>query len=221
MAVVERVSPRVDGLPREQWPTTWKVPTRETLFLVRDLGRMVLGVRYTDQAYEIAKVCHDARCADPDGTLSLLLDCTGVGEGVGDILERYLPTNVSLRRCWFTATERVEVIRGELRVGKPFMVSRLTSLIETGRVRLGEHPQRQALVEELRDFEFKISAGGHYTADARSGAHDDMLTTLGLGCLLDGGGGLPPRYSGRPLDSPPRLSPDTDDWTVLHSQSGW
>lgn len=62
------------------------------------------------------------------------------------------------------------------------MVSRLTSLLETGRVKLGDTPQRQALVEELRDFEFRVSAAGNYQADARLGSHDDLITALGLAC---------------------------------------
>jgi hypothetical protein len=150
-----------------------------------------------DQASQIAKVLHDARFADPADTLTLYMDCTGVGEGVGDVLQRYPPSSVTLQRCWFTSTERVEKTRGELRVGKPFMISRLTSLLETGRVKLGKTGARQALVEELRDFEFRVSAAGNYQADARSGLHDDLITALGLACLTDGGGNLPPRYKGR------------------------
>jgi hypothetical protein len=65
------------------------------------------------------------------------------------------------------------------------MVSRLTSLLETGRVRLPDTPQSQALVEELRDFEYRVTPSAHLVAEARVGAHDDLVTALGLATLTD------------------------------------
>ena len=64
------------------------------------------------------------------------------------------------------------------------------------------HPQRQ-LVEELRDFQFKVTAAGSYTAEARSGAHDDLITCLGLATLLDGSAG--PHYRGPSLNVEPGM----------------
>lgn len=92
-------------------------------------------------------------------------------------------------------------------MGKPHMVSRLTSLLETGRVKLGDIPQRHALVEELRDFEFKVSQVGNYRAEARSGSHDDLITCLGLATLMDSSAG--------PRACPP-LMYEEDDWRSLH-----
>ncbi len=184
LALVERQRPYPPEDDVSKWPGPWRVPGRETIYLVRELGRLRIGVKHTDGAYEIASVCHDTRCFDPDGSLQVMLDCTGIGEGIADMIEGYLPSGVRLQRCWFTGSERVTRVDGELRIGKSFMISRLTSLLETGRVRLGDVPQRQALVEELRDFEFKVSGAGSYSAEARSSSHDDLLTCLGLGTLL-------------------------------------
>ena len=213
LCIVERVRPRPPETDTSKWHVDWKVPSRETLYLVRDLGRLPIGTKHTDGAFEIAKVCHDARCYDPDGSLTFLLDATGIGEGLADLLERYLPSDVRMTKCWFTGSERVERVKGELRVGKSFVVSRLTSLLETGRVRLGDVPQRHALVEELRDFEFRVTQGGNYTAEARSGAHDDLITALALATLLEGS--AVPSY--RPLPPSPYRSQVEDDWHALHA----
>jgi hypothetical protein len=78
-----------------------------------------------------------------------------------------------------------------------------------------------ALVEELRDFEFRVSAAGNYQADARSGSHDDLITALGLACLTDGGVSQTPRYSSLPFGEVSSSLPiDIDDWTALHSTKG-
>lgn len=212
IAIVQRVRPEPPHTDTSKWPTTWKVPGRESLFHVRELGRMRLGTRYTDQAYELAKTAHDVRCFDPEGSLAFLLDATGVGEGIADLLNRYLPSSVRLQKCWFTASERVERVRGELRVGKPFMISRLTSLIETGRVKFGDIPQRLDLVEELQSFEYRITASGNYTADAKSGAHDDLITCLGLATLIESSAA--PRYT-RTFGADTLQGPG-DDWELLH-----
>ena len=80
---------------------------------------------------------------------------------------------------WFTSSERLERVKGELQIGKPWMISRLTNLLESGRVKLGDIPQCLDVVEELQAFEYRITAGGHYTADAKPMKHDDLITALG------------------------------------------
>lgn len=126
ICVVERVVPEPPHTDASQWRTSWKVPSRESVFLVRELGRLPQGMSYIDQAFHIADSTHNVRVLDPDGTLQLLLDATEVGEGIADLLERdHLPSNVRLQKCWFTSSERMERVGKEIRVGKPWMISRL------------------------------------------------------------------------------------------------
>ena len=165
--------------------TSGRVPDYGTFFVVREIGRLPLGTRHTTGAYKIASAPHDLRVADPTGSIRFMLDVTGVGEGVADLVEGYIPGTVTMTRCWFTSAERLDKQGREWRVGKPWMVSRLTSLLETGRVRLPDTPQSQALVEELRDFEFRVTPSAHLVAEARVGAHDDLVTALGLATLTD------------------------------------
>jgi hypothetical protein len=119
------------------------VPDYGTFFVVREIGRLPLGTRHTVGAYKIAEVLHNLRVADPTSDIRFLLDVTGVGEGVADLIEGYVPSTVKMTRCWFTSAERLDKQGREWRVGKPWMVSRLTSLLETGRVRLPTHPRRR------------------------------------------------------------------------------
>jgi len=216
IVVCERVrSTSPESQPVHTWPTPFKVPRSSTTFVVREIGRLALGTSHREGALKIAYACHDARVLDPDGRLSFVLDCTGIGEALADMLEGYLPSSVTAIRCWFTGTERLEKRGREWHVGKPWMLSRLTSLLESGRVRLPTTPQAQALTEELRDYQFSITASGNMVSGARTGAHDDLVTALGLACLMDASAG--PKYSGRDLYSDYRPLPvDEPDWESLH-----
>jgi hypothetical protein len=186
VCIVERVRP--GGWPGPEDPmrrVSGRVPSYDTFFVVREIGRLPLGTRHTVGAYKIASALHDLRVTDPTGSIRFLLDVTGVGEGVADLVESYVPSTVRMTRCWFTSAERLDRQGREWRVGKPWMVSRLTSLLETGRVRLPDTPQSQALVGELRDFEFRVTPSANLVAEARVGAHDDLVTALGLSTLQD------------------------------------
>jgi hypothetical protein len=75
-------------------------------------------------------------------------------------------------------------------------------------VKLPDTPQARALTEELRDFEYRLTESASLIAEARTGAHDDLVTALGLATLIDG--------TARP--SYERLSPMVDK---NHPLSGW
>jgi hypothetical protein len=115
IAAVERISPDPPVTGTSQWRTTWKVPIRESVFLVRELGRLPMGMSYTKQVEHIALAAHSVCCLDPDGSLSVLLDATGVGEGTADLLQRYLPGEVKtaegvihVQRAHGAGSERVQ-----------------------------------------------------------------------------------------------------------------
>jgi hypothetical protein len=70
-------------------------------------------------------------------------------------------------------------------------VSRLTSLLETKRVRLRDTEQARAFTDELRDFEYRVTDSASLVAEARVGAHDDLVPALGLATLLDNKHAIP------------------------------
>jgi hypothetical protein len=168
LCIVQRQSAmRGPGDPKRS--TSGRVPGPETVFVVREIGRLPLGTRHTVGAYKIASALHDLRVADPTGEIRFLLDVTGVGESIADLIEGYIPNTVKMTRSWFTGAERLDKRGREWHVGKPWLVSRLTSLLETGRVKLPDTPQSQALVEELRDFEYRVTPSANLVAEARVG----------------------------------------------------
>jgi hypothetical protein len=216
LCVAQIVRPGDAGSDDPRYRVSGRIHEPETIFVVREIGRLPLGARHTVAAFKIAEVLHNLRVADATGSIRFLLDVTGVGEGVADLIEGYIPSTVKMTRCWFTSAERLDKRGKEWHVGKPWMVSRLTSLLETGRVRLPDTPQSQALVEELRDFEYRVTPSANLVAEARTGAHDDLVTALGLATLVDHGAGSP-----RWARSAPALHPEDgpiqswDVWAAL------
>jgi hypothetical protein len=78
--------------------------------------------------------------------------------------------------------------RGDV-LGKAFLVNRLQILLEQDRLDLPKSdPQITDMVEELKAYEIRIDpdANEKYGAFA-VGAHDDMVTALGLACIEDPG----------------------------------
>lgn len=67
------------------------------------------------------------------------------------------------------------------RVGKAYLVSRLQALLQTGRIKLPRTPEAERLAEELMDYEIRVEKdGGDRSGAFRVGAHDDVVTALGL-----------------------------------------
>ncbi|MEO7803831.1 MAG: hypothetical protein ABIS18_05260 [Actinomycetota bacterium] len=119
----------------------------------------------------------------------MLVDATGVGDPIVDLLRQALLG----RRCRviavkFTGTERLE--RGpklwDVRMGKACLVSRMQVLLQTNRIELPDTPEARDLVDELVNYELRVTDNANVTAGAfRTGTHDDLATALGLAVLMD------------------------------------
>src|SRR5262249_24137178 len=67
------------------------------------------------------------------------------------------------------------------RVPKLILVSRVQSLLHSGQLRIHKAlPDAPALVAELQDFRCEVSDSGHWTFNARSGKHDDLVLALAI-----------------------------------------
>lgn len=170
-------------------------------FTARHLERLPLGTDYPAVAARIVTIC-DRITARPRPALTgaprlyLLVDSTGVGAPVVDILRRELRAlratggpAVRLTAATFTHGDRLTGGLGAatLSVGKAYLVSRLQALFQTGRVRLpAGHAEAAAMMRELMDYEIKISEDANDKYGAfRVGTHDDLVTALGLAVLCD------------------------------------
>jgi hypothetical protein len=163
---------------------------RESFFLVRQLERLPLDTPYPQVATRIAEVVGRVALQFPSATLWLVLDATGVGRPVVDLIRDELggTSRVKISAATFVATDRLEggYRSAELKVGKEWMVSRLQALMQTTRIQLPSTNEAQALANELRVYDAGVSQQGTFTAGAKTGKHDDLVTAVGLSVLEPG-----------------------------------
>jgi hypothetical protein len=158
----------------------------ETHFLTRYLARLPLGTPYPDVARRIAEIagraCERSRDAP---TVYVYIDATGVGQPIVDLVAegriqgRVIPV-------YFTHGDRRNQDTEKVSLGKAYLVSRLQALLQSRRVHLPDSGEARALAEELQDYEIRVTedANDRYGA-FRVGAHDDLVTALGLAVQTD------------------------------------
>jgi hypothetical protein len=116
---------------------------------------------------------------------SLVVDQTGVGRAVVDILREALQGKAGCSFVGVTITAGHAVTRGErgeLRVPKKELVGVLQALLSTQRLRVAKSlPEAAVLVKELGNFRVKITEAANETFGAwRSGQHDDLVLAVAL-----------------------------------------
>jgi hypothetical protein len=148
---------------------------------VRHLERLPLRTSYPDQVAHIGALLRRAPLVSPSA--SLVVDMTGVGRPVVDILRRagLRPTGVTI-----TAGDKEtrDYVRGyeEWRVAKLLLVSHLQASLNEGTLRIAKQlADAQALAEEMVDFRANISEAGYTRFGAREGAHDDLVLAVAIG----------------------------------------
>jgi hypothetical protein len=167
--------------------TKWKVTEREAapptkhqlideFFDVRHLARLPLGTPYPQIALEVA----DLLARPPlSGLADLVIDQTGVGAPVGDLME-----NAGMRPVRVTITGGNEAsIAGKNRfhVPKHLLISTLDARLHVGELRFAaDLLEAETMRDELRDFRRHVSSAGRYSYEARTGRHDDLVLSVGI-----------------------------------------
>lgn len=171
----------------------------------RHLERLDLGTPYPAVARRVAEVIEILRRliqaaereallaeSDPLGppapeppTLGeVYLDTTGVGQPVVDVLRE---AGVRVRAVYFTHGDRRTDGGDEVKLGKAWLVSRMQSLLQNGRLHLPRTAEAEVLAKELLDYEIKVDQNANDTYGAfKVGTHDDLVTALGLATQEDG-----------------------------------
>lgn len=155
-------------------------------FMTHHLERLPLGSSYPIIADRVAEVVGNLRTmgaartaqGKPGFRVELLMDTTGIGVAVADLLRerRLTPTLVTL-----TGTDRVVQHDDKtLSVGKAALVSRLQVLLQAKRLHQPDTVEADILDAELADYQVEFSEAGHASFNARSGQHDDLVIALGL-----------------------------------------
>ncbi len=159
-------------------------PSR-TYYAVRFIERLPLGLSYIAVADRIAEVVRNLRALHPRATVRVVMDATGVGQPVVDLVKNRV-ADATITGVTITAGDGAERGYNEGRVGKAYLVSRLQVLLQTDRLKLPKTAEGLALAEELLNFEIRVDQDGQDRYGAfRVGTHDDLVVALGLSVLFE------------------------------------
>jgi hypothetical protein len=130
----------------------------------------------------VARINQTVRAYPVNGNCQLVVDATGVGPPVVDMLRaqrmgcHLIPVNIT--------TGNNETLRGSnYHVPKSHLIMELIVLFENEQIKIAaKMKEAQPLVEELVNMQRKVSTSGQATYTARSGQHDDMVLALSLAC---------------------------------------
>jgi hypothetical protein len=168
----------------------------EWAFLTRHLERLPLGTPYKDAAQRTSEIVAGVRdrmlASSASGRLerggiALYVDATGVGAPIVEILkERIGPRVCTIRAVYFTHGDRLTRREDGLSLGKAYLVSRMQALLQLKRIELPRTRVAEELAEELLDYEIRVDEDANDKYGAfKVGAHDDLVTALGLAVFQD------------------------------------
>jgi len=146
------------------------------LFKVIHLERYPLGMSYPDQVERISQLY--GKISSP----SLVVDRTGVGRAVTDLLN-------GLRPIALTITSGNEATKdGKIwNIPKRDLIHNLVVLFQSGNIRIARSlPTADILIKELLNFKLKVNiATGHDSYEAwREGVHDDLVLSVAMGAYV-------------------------------------
>ena len=147
-------------------------------FAVRGLQRLPLGMDYTEQGERIRQLL----LAPPiRGEADLVIDEAGIGAPVCDQVVahgRLNPVRVNLTG---TSTEVARLGHRRYSVPKILLVSNLDARLSTRELVFADDlPERDALKDELVNFQRHVTATGRATFEGRSSKHDDIVLSIGF-----------------------------------------
>jgi hypothetical protein len=148
-------------------------------FDLRELQRIKLETSYDEIIQHIFNVMH----TEPLIGAELVIDDTGVGRPIGDLIEAQTP----LRPIRITSTggqETNKISARRYHVPKIELVSTLSGLFATNRIRLAHDlPNLEILRRECQTFLRTYTSSGRAQYSAASGDHDDCVSALSLCCF--------------------------------------
>jgi len=170
---------RVDSFgPRD--PVTMTCPHSWALH-VRALKRFPLGRPYPALARDISAIFGHA---DLHGRSALVVDATGVGEPVVDLIREQLrdtQRRVSLVPVVITSGGAVTWSAGRAHVPRADILASLNLFFQLDRLLIpNAEPAAPQLRRELLRFQSRPQPNGPGTMTARHGEHDDLLFALAL-----------------------------------------
>ena len=147
----------------------------------RHLERMPLGLDYPSQVEQVRTLVQ--RPEFSRSATSLIVDATGVGRPVVDLLRRAaLPCR--LIPVIITGGDKETCESGIWHVPKRDLMTGLLVLFQRGEIEICGHlPESETLAGELANMRIKVSLSGQDTyATWREGQHDDLVLAAALAC---------------------------------------
>lgn len=151
-------------------------------YRIGHLQRYPLKTPYPAIVAQVATLVRDLAARSPTPYLRLVVDATGVGRPVVDLLrQERLPAD--LIDVTITGGDAVAQDGRTFRVPKRDLVSTVQVALQSERLKIAQQlPDAQTLTRELLAFQVKISAEtAHDSYGAwREGAHDDLVLATAL-----------------------------------------
>ncbi len=172
------------AVERVEAPGEWDAATYARLpkieMHVRYLERTALGTPYPEIVERVAEVARSHKLA---GQSQIVVDATGVGRPVVDLLKMAAP------ECWIvpaviTGGERESLEGGYWRVPKRDLVVGLQVLFQSKGLRIAAGLQiATTLGDELAEMKVKVTGAGREQYGVwRQGKHDDLVLAVALAC---------------------------------------
>jgi hypothetical protein len=147
----------------------------EIYYVARHIERLRLGTSYPKVAERLVEIYGKL---DRKKIIACCVDATGVGLPVVEEIEKQ---GINVTPVYITAGRAVTEVRGEIHLAKEQMVSRLQVLIDYHRILLPpDDAEAQAMAEELKNFQIKVTDSANLQFEAKVGTHDDMVVALAL-----------------------------------------
>lgn len=154
----------------------------ESHYVVRHLERLDLGTRYPEVAGRLGEICQGVAGRGRREPV-VFADATGLGDPVIEVLRARAPLAHRIWSVHFNHGDRRLEDRDQriVTLGKAYLVSRLQTLLQGGRLHLPRTGEADRLARELLDFEIRVTEDANERYGAfRVGSQDDLVTALGL-----------------------------------------
>ena len=166
---------------------------------VKYLKRFPLNTTYTNISAMLARIDTQLRAiakgAGKEADITWAVDASGVGEGVCELIEQAMPLS-DIYRVYITGGINATIAyqNRQVRLPKGQLVSRLLAAFDSDRIYISKRSKEMdAVLDELENFEIKVSDEGRDSYSAKIGSHDDLIIALGLSCWMASQVGEPVR----------------------------
>ena len=154
----------------------------EVTYNLRHIERPPRGTEYPQIVDRLIAIFESPTMADYEK--AVVIDLTGLGRPVFDMM-RAAGFRYSLNAISITGGNDAHYTNQHHNVPKRELVTNLQVLLQNGSFKIAKGiKEADALIEELTNFQTKISDSGKDTYGGRQGVHDDIVLSVAMGAWL-------------------------------------